>query len=266
MSTVNLLPRDYLQRRCQRRPNVIYMALFGVVMASIGGAALVSERNSRNTREVCQRINSAYADAAKLIDEVHQLESQKKMMLDKAKLSAALMERLPRSYVLAMVTNALPDRASVTNITLTVRALKENEGGKVEEKTKAAAVAKSRNLTTAAPAKLALTVNVKGKAATDVQVGRFITSLNRHPLTDTVELSYTKQSPDKAQASREFQLTVQLKPNADALDAIKTEPEEASRPGRDGEDGHRASLPAGKPANLGATTKPVPVSAAGGGA
>ena len=72
-----------------------------------------------------------------------------------------------------------------------------------------------------APAKLALVVNVKGKAATDVQVARFIASLARHPLTDMVDLSYSKQSPDKVQASREFQLTVQLKANADALDAIK---------------------------------------------
>ena len=122
------------------------MVLFGVVMASIGGAALVSERTSRNTREVCQRINSAYADAARLIDEVHQLESQKRMMLDKAKMSAALMERGAAILRAGHADQRPAGRRSLTSITLTVRTLKETEGdGK--EKTKAAAVAKARQLT-----------------------------------------------------------------------------------------------------------------------
>jgi Tfp pilus assembly protein PilN len=253
MSTVNLLPQDFLQRRCQRRPNAIYIALFGVVMASIGGAALVSERSSRNTREVCHRINTAYADAARLIDEVHLLESQKKTMLDRAKMSAALMERLPRSYVLAMVTNALPDAASATSITLTVRTIKDTES-EAKEKTKAAAVAKARQLAPGAGAgaampKLAVVVNVKGRATTDMQVARFIASLARHPLTDLVDLSYSKQASDKGPMAREFQLTVQLKPNADALDALKVASEDAPRQG-----------PTLRPA------RPVPAAAAGGGA
>jgi Tfp pilus assembly protein PilN len=134
-----------------------------------------------------------------------------------------------------------------------VRTIKDAEGDS-KEKTKAAAVAKSRQLAAATPAKLALVVNIKGKAATDVQVARFIACMARHPLTDSVDLSYSKQSSDKSQVSREFQLTVQLKPNADALDAIKPAPEDGAKQARDDGDKNppRRAL--------------IPVSVAGGGA
>ena len=233
MSTVNLLPADFLRRRCQCRPNVIYVVLFGVVMASIGEAAVVSERASRNIREVYQRINAASADAARLIDEAHQLESQKRMMLDKARMCAALMERLPRSYVLAMLSGALPDGASFTSVTMTVRVAKDSEA-EAKEKTKAAAVAKTRRLMPAEPPRLALVVNLKGKAATDVQVGLFMASLRPigHPLTESVDLVYSRPASDNGQTGREFQLMVQLKPNADALDAIKVASEKGTRQAR----------------------------------
>jgi len=122
MSTINLLPEDYQQRRSQHRANVICMMLFGIVISSVGGAALVSERAGQNTRAVCERINTSYAEAAKLIDEMHHLEAKKRKMLQKAELSAALMERLPRSYVLAMVTNALPEGASLTSLKMSAAA------------------------------------------------------------------------------------------------------------------------------------------------
>jgi len=221
MSTINLLPDDYLQRRRQHRGNLICACLFGVVIVSVCGAGFVSERSTRRTREVCDRMNVAYADAAKLIDEVHQLEKQKTTMLDKAKRSAALMEKMPRSYLLAMVTNALPQGASLKSLRMTIRVVAEPAPKK--PKNKAAALrAKSAP---PKPPKLAVAMKVTGKATTDVQVARFIARLAAHPLTDVVDLSYSKESRgrDQHDEAREFQLTVMLKPNSDVLDAIQTE-------------------------------------------
>ncbi len=224
MSTINLLPDDYLQRRRQHRGNMICAVLFGVVIISICGAAVVSEQSTRRTRQVCDRMSASYADAAKLIDEVHQLEKQKANMLDKAKRSASLMERMPRSYLLAMLTNALPDGASLKSVRMAIQVVGEAETGKV--KTKAAAVKAS-----AAPKapQLAVTLSITGKAATDVQVARFIARLAAHPLTQVVDLSYSKESRDpQDKGTREFQLSVILKPDADVLDAIRDEqPNEA---------------------------------------
>jgi len=198
---------------------MICAVLFGVVIVSICGAAVVSEQSTRRTREVCDRMNSAYADAARLIDEVHQLENQKTTMLDKAKRSAALMEKMPRSYLLAMLTNSLPEGASIQSLRMATQVVVEPDAAK--PKNKAAAL---RAASSAKPPQLSVVLNVSGKASTDVQVARFIARLAAHPLTDVVDLSYSRESRDaKDKGAREFQLTVMLKPDADVLDAIQAE-------------------------------------------
>ncbi len=224
MNTINLLPENYLQRRRQHRGNLICTVLFGVVIVSICGAAVVSERNCQRTRQVCDRMNAAYADAAKLIDEVHQLEAQKQKMLDKAKRSAALMERMPRSYLLAMLTNSLPAGSSLKSVRITMQTVAQPKAAK--PKTKSAAVKAAAK---AKPAKVAIVLSITGKATTDVQVARLIAKLAAHPLTDVVDLSYSKQSAGMQDtATREFRLSVVLKPDADALDAIGAESEDES--------------------------------------
>ena len=88
--------------------------------------------------------------------------------------------------------------------------------------TKAAAVKAATRLK--AP-EITVVMSITGKASTDVQVARFIARLAAHPLTDVVDLSYSKESDDQQEkAAREFQLTVILKPDADVLDAIGREP------------------------------------------
>ena len=225
---INLLPEEYVQRRSQQRANLICMVLFAVAAAAVGAASLVSERTSRNTREVCERINAAYADAAKLIDEVHQLEAQKRTMLEKAKMSAALMEQLPRSYVLAVVTNALPRGASLVSLDMSVRTVQSDTGESKQARTKFNAIAQARSVRKGPPAApaLAVVLNIKGKASTDVQVARFIANLAKHSLMEMVDLSYSKEADGQDRSTREFRLVARLKPNADALDGIRAAAED----------------------------------------
>jgi len=219
MNTINLLPEDYRQRRRQHRGNVICTVLFGVVIVSICGAAVVSERNSQRTREVCKRMNTAYAEAAKLIDEVHQLEAQKHKMLDKARRSAALMERMPRSYLLAILANALPDGASLKSVRMTMQTVAGAKSQKPKSKAAAAKAAAHPK-----PPRMTVVMSITGQAKTDVQVAQFIARLAAHPLTDVVDLSYSKESKFREyKTAREFQLTVMLKPDADVLDAVRQE-------------------------------------------
>jgi Tfp pilus assembly protein PilN len=220
MSTVNLVPGDYLQRRSQRRANGISFVLLAVVMASVGGAALVSERSSRHTRGVCERINAQYAEAAKLIDEMHQLEAQKRRMLQKAEVSAGLMERLPRSYILAMIAEALPQGASVTTVSIRTRGVRLTPPDK--PRSKHAALKKQRSARPPAVRSTAASLTILGTAATDVQVARLIANLARNPLTQVVDLVYSQETKTRADGKvRRYKLTVRLKPNADALDAIQ---------------------------------------------
>jgi hypothetical protein len=102
---------------------------------------------------------------------------------------------------------------------MVIQVVGEGEADKTKTKTKAAAVKASA--TSKAP-QLAMALSITGKATTDVQVARFIARLAAHPLTDVVDLAYSKESRDQQDmGTREFQLSVILKPDADVLDAIR---------------------------------------------
>ena len=121
MSTINLLPKDYLLRRVQYRANMICASLFGIVITAILAAGLVSEHHMRRTLQVHGRVNAAYAKATSSISQMRQLELKKKDLLRKAENTASLVEHVPRSYMLAVTTNALPRRAALVRFSLDTR-------------------------------------------------------------------------------------------------------------------------------------------------
>ena len=59
-------------------------------------------------------------------------------------------------------------------------------------------------------------MRLTGLAATDVAVGILIANLSRSPLVATVDLRYSQAKPNE-QGVREFQVLLELKPNADAV-------------------------------------------------
>jgi hypothetical protein len=150
------------------------------------------------------------------------------------------MERLPRSYVLAMLTNALPKGAALTSIQLGVKAARQAAPAGPQGATKHGAVAsarKKRKQALGSP-KLVLVLHIQGKASTDVQVARYIASLAKHPLTEMVDLSYSKEAQrrasttkdkEKPEGSREFVLSVRLRADADALDGLDPSGKESTK-------------------------------------
>jgi len=227
MSMVNLLPRDYLACRMQKRANTICIILFLIVMGGVGMAALVSEHTTGNTREVLERVNASYSEAAKMLTQMRQLEASKKQMITKAKTTASLLERVPRSYLLAMVSQALPDEASVTRVELRPGKAKSKprspKGSKFE-----AAKNKSADKEPTQNQMPPMILDVTGLAATDMQVGSLIANLKDNPLLSSVDISYSQsktlneRSTDKPKIDvREFKVTMELRPNVDVIDLLR---------------------------------------------
>jgi Tfp pilus assembly protein PilN len=210
MSTINLLPEDYLRSRARKRANILCLVLFAVVMAGVLTAAVVTDRNSRNTRNVCDQVNASYAEAAKLIEQVNRLRDHKTTLLAKAEQASALQERVPRSYILGTLTNALPERASVLSVRLETRAADP------ERMSKFGAVAAQRG----GKAPLFVDLVVTGQAATDMDVARLIANLARNPLLANVDLVYSEERTVDKNAIREFQVKMEVKPGIDVLDVI----------------------------------------------
>ena len=241
MSTINLLPEDYLQGRAQRRANMLCVILFGVVMAGIGGAALVSAENTRNTRQVRDQVDASYAKAADLLMQMQELQAQKRTMIRKAKATADLLERVPRSYVLAVLAEALPENASLVHFALEPKRKPSAAApAPAGDKSSKFAKAKAQQQQQTDPQELVVAVEVVGLAATDVEVATFITNLLRNPMLTSVELSYSQEkvlrAVQKGQEDlrvREFKVTMELRPGVDVIDlAAEAGPEPAAKTGQ----------------------------------
>jgi len=216
MSIINLLPDDYILRRLQKRANVVCLALFAVVMAGVVGAALVSDRTLSRTRQVLRQVNSDYEEAAKLLAQLQELDSQRRAMLAKAKTTDALQERVPRSYLLGLVANSLAEGMSVLDLQVQVKqviARKAAPGPKYGN-----AGVKPDDVPPST-----VEIEVKGIAGNDVEVARFIATLAGNQLIASVDLVYSQEKVVETVALREFHVKAELKPGVDVINVDQGE-------------------------------------------
>lgn len=210
MSTINLLPDDYILRRRRHHANVMCLVLFSCVMAGVLGAQVVSGWSTRSTRAVLNRVEADYAQAAQMIEQMRALEIQERSLRQRAELTSSLIERAPRSTLLAVVSKALPEGAAATDLDLsTGQIVRGSRRTKFEAATG----------TPAGQSETSLVMTVTGVASTDVQVARFIANLARCPLCASVDLVYSQQKPFRQDVSvREFQVRAELRSDVDAVE------------------------------------------------
>jgi Tfp pilus assembly protein PilN len=219
---LSFLPDDYLERKAQRRTNAICAVLFLIVMVVIGTAFKLDDRTFRAVEAERIQVEQEFTVAAKRIDLVQQLQEKQKRMAQQAELAASLLEKVPRSFVLAEMTNALPVGVSLLDMALESKqrmvaappkektAFERKEAGeKAKTEPKAAPAV--------APKLYDVSVRISGVAQTDVQVAQFISKLNQSPVLVDVNLIVSdefKPNPND-EPLRKFQLEARLNPNAE---------------------------------------------------
>src|SRR5215813_10519693 len=105
----SFLPEDYLLRKKERRSNMISLSLFCIVMFGVIAAFFVTSRQWNDVKTRQAKINTEYTAESKKIDQLNVLEAQKREMMEKAEITAALIERVPRSILLAEIINRMPE-------------------------------------------------------------------------------------------------------------------------------------------------------------
>ncbi len=253
MSTINLLPEDYIQRRAQQRSNILCLGLFGVVMAGTIGAALVGEERAKAARDIREQVSREYEQASRLIAQLQELQAKRQEMIAKAQVAGELRERVPRSYLLATITNALPSGAGLKQLKLKTVVLKPAAPPPAANKFDASAQQRGLGAGPAAapapskPPSQKVTIEVTGLAQTDVQVAQFINTMARDPLVDSADLVYSKETEFNKVKVREFQVTLELRADAEVEDPSKAPRLEGPTAGRDGEPAQLAehAAPAG---------------------
>jgi Tfp pilus assembly protein PilN len=225
---LSFLPDDYLERKAQRRTNVICAMLFLVVIVAIGSAFTFTERLGRKVEDEHALWETKYTDAAKRIQLKQQLEAKQATMEKQAELSASLLEKVPRSYLLARITNSLPPGVSLLDLALDSKPRNTNNSSNADkaksafEQKKAAqaaaAVSDGKKAVQQQAKIYDVYVKVSGIAFTDVQVAQFITRLNQVKLFKEVNLVISDEYKDKDGETvqlRKFQIEALLDPAAE---------------------------------------------------
>lgn len=224
----SFMPEDYLQRKDEARANAINLVLFGVVLFGVIGAFFVTNQQWSSVRARQAQINQEYTAETQKLEQLRLLEAQKREMIEKAEITAALIEKVPRSILMAELINRMPEHLSLSEVSLQSRRIKEEPkklangaqpkslSARPSTPAKPGQPPAPEDMPRPRPPKLEFTVVLLGIASTDEEVANFHTALKECPLLDQVEMVSSMETKVDETPMRKFRLEAQIRVDADA--------------------------------------------------
>jgi len=213
----SFLPEDYLQKKIATRTNAICITLFGLVMAGVVAAFLVTDRQRGEVRALQAQVSEQFQEAARRIEQLEELQADKKMIMQRKKVAEILIERLPRSVILAELTNRMPATLSLLEFDMESKVLRGAPRPKTAIQRAAQKNQKNRKKLTSDPFEVKpteLRLSLVGVAPTDLEVSQFMAMLNQHELFENIHLVFSEGTEVQDQAMRKFELEMVLNQNA----------------------------------------------------
>ncbi len=258
----SFLPQDYVARKAELRANLICLGLFGVVMFGVVAAFFVTNRQWLQVKREQTLITTQYTKEQAKIEQLKQLEAQKSGMLEKAEITTALLEKVPRSRLLSELVNRMPQDITLLEIGLVSKRIKDvpatpaaaKDGGPAirsiaPAKAPAAAgpkkgAAPAKDAKPAAPEKpqapkFDYTLKLTGVSRLNNSIADYMTALKACAFLDAVELKFIEPTTIEKQDLRKFVIEAQIKKDVDARDIA--EPNEIKSAGAPGSELSRAT-------------------------
>ncbi len=212
MVNINFVPDDYIQNNESKRTNLMYLILLVVVMTALGGSFVTIKIRQRACRAKENLINTRMAKMHEAIQQFDELQVKKRAMMKTALTTAELLEPVPRSILLASLTNNLPSGVSLVNLTLLQKEPKNSSHVSVSSKYKATQAEKNAGQSRLSPEQMLETlIEIEGMAPSDLQVASYIERLSNSTLMDNVALVESKEHKIDDGTFRQFKLTAMLK-------------------------------------------------------
>ncbi len=244
MININFVPDDYVQNNESRRMNFMYIVLFVVVMMALGGVFGIIKMRQRSLAAREKAVDVEMFKKQDDIKKVDALQAKSKAMMKTALMTAELLEPLPRSVLLASLTNNLPVGVSLVQLNLVQKESKQVKTAAAGANTKfdkASQAQQSQKDAKAnegeskiSPEKLLETqIDIEGLAASDLQVAAYIEKLNSSILLENVALVESKEQKIDDITFRQFKLTAMLKKDVrltkEDVDKMKIAGDQAAR-------------------------------------
>ena len=213
MANINFVPDDYIQNNASRRSNFIYLILLLAVMTALGGSFITIKIRQKacNTRE--ELVNSRLTKMNEAIKQFDELQIKKREMMKTALTTAELLEPVPRSILLASLTNNLPAGVSLLDLELLQKESKQPTNVQTStSKYQAAQAEKSTPDNQLSPEQLRETlIQIEGMAPSDLQVASYIERLSNSTLLSNVALVESKEHKVEEATFRQFKLTAMMR-------------------------------------------------------
>jgi hypothetical protein len=209
MSTINLLPDDYAKKQAQFRASVLCVVLFAIIMAGVWWASRVSDEKHDSLREDQLAVNEQYKRTEQVIATMHDLEQRKTLMEKRAKDTSDLMEKLPRSFLMAKASLCCPETIRLRQMEIFLNEkTKKNRAGRII-RTKGNAEYYTE---------MVLTGFVKG--GTDRDLARYLDALESMEFVDRADLVRSDEILRDQMVVREFEVKLFVKMGIDAIEHV----------------------------------------------
>jgi len=213
MSNINFVPDDYVQSNESRRANLMCLVLFSVVMAAWGGMFVTIKIRQQACNAEEALVNAKMARMQEAIKKFEELQTRRKEMMRTALTTAELIEPVPRSVVLASLTNNLPAGVSLVKLDLIQKEPQDRSRRRTSQSRYEAA--KQTGSSSAAgkaggEKQLDTNLTIEGMAPSDLQVAAYIEQLGVSSLVTNVALVESKEKKIDETSFRHFKLTAML--------------------------------------------------------
>ena len=215
MATINFVPDDYVQQRQANRANILNLMLLVAMLGAIGITFGFIKVRQKSVETELTQLNEQLKEAKQQIAQIEVLEAKKKTVLKTMVMTAELLEPVPRSIILASLTNNLPSGVSLLQFELEEKesktyrpASKTTSSSQYKNKSKATAAATAETETN-----IETDLTLKGIAPSDIQVASYIAQLSNSILFDNVSLVESKEVEIDEIKLREFRLNARIKPD-----------------------------------------------------
>jgi len=218
MTSINFVPNDYVQQRQSSRANFLYLTLLAALLGAIGVTFSIIKIRQSAVRAELDNLNHRMSQAREQIAQLEQLKVRGRTMMKSMVMTAELLEPVPRSVILASLTNNLPSGVSLLDMQLVEKERKASAspspaaGAAASQYQKSAGSTKTESSVETKSA-VETTLEIEGIAPSDIEVAGYIANLSGSILLDNVELIQSKEQEIDGVKFRQFRLRSMLKPN-----------------------------------------------------
>ncbi len=224
----SFLPEDYLKKKAERRTNTVAIVLFVVVTFGVVGAFFVTNRQWHDVRQYQRSVNVRYAKAAEDIDRLKVLEAQGEQLQEKAELTMVLIEKVPRTRLLAELINRMPKDMKLMELEIKSERLdKPLRQHSTSPKPRNTGTSLTRTQRTGQGADMPepppvmaprydTHITIRGVAPHNTVVARYLSGLQICDLLDQVELVSTEKTIIKKNELVKYRIEADLRAGVDA--------------------------------------------------